>query len=566
MGNDVEHWKRVIFPMLTSVVGATIGITELHCACVAKGGDGVLLAGRSHSGKSTLALALACLGFDFLSDDRTCCTLRKGKLRAWSLPTDLKLRTEAAAWFPELQPSGKLQEDELHFAPETLRGIRRARVCTPRWLLFLEPTSSGTFSLERIAPEEAACRLRQDLLAETADARQHEAELMDGLTSLPCGILRYSEDPWFVANKISACLAEMESIIGKKPAAEAGRRVMSGNRSGVVDPLGRFTRTEQQTVLPVMGRNIRFETNSESLLRRVQQLFSIYPACSDEAQFRWRIIQNPPSPSGTGGFRRSAFSDGHLRFAQVGRRNFYALDLRLRTAVGWVAEELAHDEVRLTIPYLDSLFCMTAASLGLVSLHANCVAHNGKGAIILGHAGDGKTTASYLAAREPMHFHADEGLFLELHRGSVQAWAGFWPAVFREESGVFFPELKARARQFTYGELSYYHLDKSCLQRNGRPVLPAYSIFLRRAPGSGVKLVQIAPDNAYDRLTSSVLFEEEEQFRQQEAVVLKALAALPCYELSYGGDPAAAAEIIQELLNRSPRPEQPLSPSLLAPA
>jgi len=68
---DASYWETVIFPMLLTITGGTIGSAELHCACLARGDDGLLVAGPSGSGKSTLALSLAQIGFSFLSDAET---------------------------------------------------------------------------------------------------------------------------------------------------------------------------------------------------------------------------------------------------------------------------------------------------------------------------------------------------------------------------------------------------------------------------------------------------------------------------------------------------------------
>jgi serine kinase of HPr protein (carbohydrate metabolism regulator) len=64
---------------------------------VAKKQGGLLLVGPGRSGKSTLAVALARAGFAFLSDHRTFCSWRNGKLSAWGLATTLKLRDDAAS-------------------------------------------------------------------------------------------------------------------------------------------------------------------------------------------------------------------------------------------------------------------------------------------------------------------------------------------------------------------------------------------------------------------------------------------------------------------------------------
>ena len=566
MADDIAQWKRVIFPMLLSVIGATVGITELHCACVAKGSRGILLAGQSHSGKSTLALALGSLGFDFLSDDRTCCSVRNRALHAWSLPTDLKLRAEAAKWFSGLTPSlSTLQSNELRFLPETLPFINRVRDCIPRCLLFLNPQTSASFQLDRISPEEAAARLENDLLAELPEAKLGQDEVISRITNLPCYVVQYNEEPWLTARRIASWFDEprnMHILQLRQTSAKANRCKVEvcgpeshaplENASQRCDPLGRFATSARCTTLSVMGRTVSFETNCEGLAHRVEQLFSVYPPSVHAApQFRWRIIQHLASSPGNWGFTRSAFSDSNLRFAQVGQRSFYALDLESRTAVGSITEEVMKDELRFIIPFMDSLFCMSASSLGLVSLHANCVARGGRGIIILGEPGTGKTMVSYLAAQRGMHFHADDGVFFEICQGELRAWGGFWPVVFRKQTVDFFPELLSCTGQFTYGDLVFCHANKGCLQSHkAEPVLPVCSIFLNRAPSPDVKLAQLSPLEVYERLASSLLFEEEEQFAEQQDAALQKLSNLPTYELNYGRDPAAAVELIEDLLSR----------------
>lgn len=71
MARDASYWKRIVFPIWMGIAGPSVGVAILHCACVVKEGQGILLAGNSGSGKSTLAVAMARAGFDFLSDDWT---------------------------------------------------------------------------------------------------------------------------------------------------------------------------------------------------------------------------------------------------------------------------------------------------------------------------------------------------------------------------------------------------------------------------------------------------------------------------------------------------------------
>jgi hypothetical protein len=169
MAADVAYWQSVIFPMLLTIVGSSVGIAELHCACVARGQGGLLLAGPSGAGKSTLALALSQQGFGFLSDDRTFCSIENGEAQVWGLPTPIKLRPEATLWFDELWEE-RLTETRsggpaFWLDPEHLIGVKRVRHSRPTSLIFLERGSTSEFRLSPMSPSEALRRLNGGLMA-----------------------------------------------------------------------------------------------------------------------------------------------------------------------------------------------------------------------------------------------------------------------------------------------------------------------------------------------------------------------------------------------------------------
>lgn len=199
MGADRSHWKTVIFPMLLSVTCGSMGIAEVHCACVVQGPHGLLLVGKSGSGKSTLSVALAQNGFGFLSDDRTYCSVQGTRLTAWGLPTQLKLRKDAAAWFPKIRsaPLSETKPGELAFRlqPEQHLHLTRVRMCEPRWLVFLERKDGADFHWTRISPSTAANVLEEGLLAETPEAVEKQLNTIARLVELPCWQLCYGAQP-----------------------------------------------------------------------------------------------------------------------------------------------------------------------------------------------------------------------------------------------------------------------------------------------------------------------------------------------------------------------------------
>jgi hypothetical protein len=219
---DTQYWNRVVFPMLLSITAAALGVIELHCACVAKDGYGLLLAGPTRSGKSTLSMALAQSGFGFLADDRTFCSSHGHTLSAYGLLTDLKLRKDAIFWFPEakVENIGDPNHSEFRIQPESL-GLFRVRQCKPRLLIFLQRHEAPRCRLVPLAKEDAANRLEADLMVESPEALPAQRKLISLIAELPCFLLHYGGGPQVVAKQLALCL---DDAIKTRTAAElAGR-------------------------------------------------------------------------------------------------------------------------------------------------------------------------------------------------------------------------------------------------------------------------------------------------------------------------------------------------------
>jgi hypothetical protein len=214
MASDTGYWKTTIFPMLLSIVSGSVGIIELHASCVARDGLGIILAGPSRSGKSTLAMALHQAGFALLSDDRTFCSVRNGQLSAWGLPRPLKLRREAAAWFDEFRDREPMDfqngERVFHFEAKQQGGFR----CAPRLLVFLERIEKHCFAMSPIERSSARARIESDLLAEAPDAIQRQSEPIERLLSLPRCILRYGGQPQEIAERLAESFVEGDEFQG----------------------------------------------------------------------------------------------------------------------------------------------------------------------------------------------------------------------------------------------------------------------------------------------------------------------------------------------------------------
>ena len=317
------------------------------------------------------------------------------------------------------------------------------------------------------------------------------------------------------------------------------------------DLLHRFTATPHIVDLRLMGRTLRLETNNESVLDLALKFFERHQhGNSTAAEFRWRIVTEFDPKVQSKYVPLSAFSEGGVRYVNIGQRSFLAVDLERREGVAFLAETFVEGEARLKHrPPLDILFCMTAASLGLTALSGGCVGSGDRGVMVFGPPNSGKTTASYLASKLGLEFHADQVIFLDARGDVLRAWGDPFPAVFRPETLDFLPELRQSARQSTYGDLSFYYYDKSAMQSQwANPVTPVCSIFLDRTGTGNAELQEMSREDAASRLQDCMLFEEGPRFYGRTLTALTNLVQNPVYHLRYQSDPEIAATCIEKML------------------
>jgi len=315
------------------------------------------------------------------------------------------------------------------------------------------------------------------------------------------------------------------------------------------DPMRRFLPTPYFAHLPVMGSAVRLETNNSKLLTHMVELFARYPAPLNESPtFLWRIVADANVPFCQPWPRRSTFSDDGLRFAQFGQKNFLAVDIEAREGIAFVAEGLVEDSLGFTSPFIDTLFYMTAGSLGLVPFTAACVSSGTKGLLVVGPPNQGKTTASYLAAQGGLRFHADQSVFLEIVSGGLRAWGDFVPVAFRPETLKFLPDLQSRTHSFSYCDFNFYYMLKDKLDSAPGFVTPICCVFLERESSAVPRLVRLANSYSSDLLSDYIAFKDDERFEMQRAAILSALSHLPAYHLAYDSNPATAAPFLRHLL------------------
>jgi hypothetical protein len=210
MACDLSYWKSVILPVLLGIASASLGITPLHCACLVKDGRGLLLSGSSGAGKSTLAVSLSLDKFAYLSDDWTYFSQSGSTVRAWGLPTSVKLLPESVKFFPQLASTKLARSLNGEWAyevdPVALFGVERSLCCEPQWLVFIERGEETRAVFKRISSEEAFARFAPELEVLTpalSDMRTQQLQTVSALVSRECWVLQHGLTPALAAEELS---------------------------------------------------------------------------------------------------------------------------------------------------------------------------------------------------------------------------------------------------------------------------------------------------------------------------------------------------------------------------
>jgi hypothetical protein len=211
---DSYFWNVQLLPIAIGLLGTTMGIAPLHCACLEHNGNGLLLAGHSGSGKSTLTAALARRGFAVVSDGWTYVSHNPGGLVAHGLFAPIKLLPDTIQFFPELRSrtpkrtlNGELalEVDAASLFQSTVRSSVH-----PEWLVFLERTSLPGCQFVPCRPEHTIQffeRNAEKLPLGLPAAARARSEVIKQLSACQSWILRTGSDPMQTASAIEEFLS-----------------------------------------------------------------------------------------------------------------------------------------------------------------------------------------------------------------------------------------------------------------------------------------------------------------------------------------------------------------------
>jgi hypothetical protein len=183
---EAEPWllSHLLFTVPLAELLKRLGLYMAHAAGVAANGKGLLIAGESGAGKTTLAIALARAGFAFLADDTLFLSTSNG-LRALAFPDEIDITPQTAAFFPELrrpnQDSVPAWRGKRPISPGEVCQAEPCWECKPAIMVFPQPARSPESTLAPMPKDHALLELVCNVLrTEPRSAQAH----LDALAAL----------------------------------------------------------------------------------------------------------------------------------------------------------------------------------------------------------------------------------------------------------------------------------------------------------------------------------------------------------------------------------------------
>ncbi len=313
-----------------------------------------------------------------------------------------------------------------------------------------------------------------------------------------------------------------------------------------------FLRTHAETPLreqyAVAGTLCTLATNSERLFEAARSSF--LPAekslkAADLALRFWVDAHDGAQPPWPKPYVRGL---GDLVFVGLDARSSMLADLRRRSVIGRFSPALAGDSRYWRTVIFPMMVSIVAGSIGLVELHASCVAKDQKGLVLIGPSRSGKSTLAMAFVEAGFRLLSDDRVFVSVKRRKLLAYGLSRPLKLRRDAAMWFQEFRNGGPPDRRGEESDYYVEPSphTAQQALQPCEPRAAVFLERRETTGFRMTPMDIADAKRRIEEDVMAESPQATRTQQRTI-DALLAIPCWRLQYGGVPPQV--VAEQILN-----------------
>lgn len=325
----------------------------------------------------------------------------------------------------------------------------------------------------------------------------------------------------------------------------------------LLDPLYWGTPACYKETFHPMGLALSVESNDPLVLEAARESFGRYAIGTpgQRSEFVIRLCIDPVHHQSRPWPKPSFRAIKHLFHIACGEASFAVADLRLRRAVGFVSMDLAQDTSFLRNAFIECLFYMLATHHFCTPVHSAVVAKQGRGVLLCGPSGSGKSSLAYACVKAGLQIVTDDVVHLCLDFVSTTPllWGHPWHIRLLPDSTELFPELKGLPAYLRSDYEWYLEVDVGTKFPGSSltSCVPAALVFLDRTSSPTLALQKMKPSDVLERLKRDIFFTEG-SVRRRHYRYLRTLAQTNAYVLSYGRHPSTVVETIAGLCEALP--------------
>jgi len=294
-----------------------------------------------------------------------------------------------------------------------------------------------------------------------------------------------------------------------------------------MDPFQRETPLNLQHLHYPLGFPLQLKTNSGEVLEAAEESWRERSQEFDKEPVILEVVVS----GGGGGYPPPPVYRGrkHLISVVSDAENCGLSDFKRHFAYCFLSSEAVRDRSFVSYYFLEALAKVTLTQLYLTPIHAACVAREGKGVLLCGASGMGKTSLAYFCTRNGWTYVSDNESWIVRDRGTLVMGN---PARirFRENAVELFPELMGKEpRRYWNGKMS---IEITPAGATAGQCCATQVVFLRRQPEEPSTIRQLGAGEVVERFLAELpLYEDEVRMEQTNS--LWRIAALNPVELVY---------------------------------
>ncbi len=274
--------------------------------------------------------------------------------------------------------------------------------------------------------------------------------------------------------------------------------VSTGTLKKKLDPLLHDAALPLTATFFPLGFRLEIATNSREVLQAAAESWGAWRPGFDQAPVRLSVVVEP----GGDAPQEPVFRARGAQFAIVsGPADFAMYESQSLEGCCFVTERTAADHAWFRWYFLEALVYMLLAQRYVVPVHAACVARGGRGVLLCGASGAGKSSLAWACARTGWEFLSDDASFLLSDGPGRRVIGKPHQARFRLDAPSLFPELAGfAAGAHPGGKLSMeVPLAAFPQLKSAQECELASVVFLKRA-STPARALRIEAEDAVERL------------------------------------------------------------------